>query len=184
MKYFFRSKINIRNHFHALTCTLTKCRRCVFSANLRKKLFFDISQPNCEFRQEKAIVDDEKIAGMREGERENFTTTNADTFQKFSLFHHLVVATKSRRCSSKLAVIEQWDFFIKITTQQPVLTAKYTPRNFRATLISISVVFSIWFVTHSRALLQRCRPSITFKSESIFYLRFRMHSSDERIYKQ
>jgi hypothetical protein len=51
---FLFEKINIRNHFsHA---RLTKVSTVSFSANFEKELFFDISQPNCEFRQEKAMM--------------------------------------------------------------------------------------------------------------------------------
>lgn len=144
------------HHFHSATdvCFL-----------LFAKSLFDISQPNCEFRQKK-----------RPGTTHHGDSLSIDRYWRRSieLGGSLMCLIGSRRCSSKLAVIEEARFN-EITIQQPVLTAKYTPGISECGFVTLIFITTLIFFIHVPSDLSLARrPSITFNP--ICYLFF-IHSN-------
>lgn len=107
-------------------------RFCVF-LRFEKKDIFDISQPNCEFRQEKA--------------------------RNFTMYPPLMTLYSVLGRQQTLLIKAGCDRRNQITIRQPVLTAKYTPKNYKCgciALISITTfslsgsLFMFHLICHSR----------------------------------
>lgn len=117
-----------KNHHFQSTTPAVLC----FSS-IREKVVFDISQPNCEFRQEKA--------------------------RNFTLHSPLVTLYSVHGRQQTLLIKAGCDRRNQITIRQPVLTAKYTPKNYKCgciALISITTfslsgsLFMFHLICHSR----------------------------------